>query len=68
MKSGIMQVLSSEGLKTFGAMKVKFNARSVCLGVKRELYKSVVVTTVTHGAQTFQVTCAFAIPDRVLEF
>ena len=37
----------SEGLKTFGTMKVMFNVRSKGLGVKREMNGRVVVATVT---------------------
>ena len=42
-----------EGLNKFVAMKMKLNARSVILGVEKELYERVVVATVTYEAETW---------------
>ena len=42
-----------EGLKTFGALQVVRNVRSVGLSVKREVYERVQVPTVTYVADTW---------------
>ena len=39
-----------EGLKNFGAWRDIFNVRSISMGVKKELYESLVVLTVAYGA------------------
>ena len=48
-----VQVRSNDGLKIFGAMKIRFIVRNMSLGVKRELYERVVCLTVSYGAQTW---------------
>ena len=42
-----------EGMKTFGAMKRVWSARSVTLNVKRELYERIVVPTVMYGSESW---------------
>ena len=39
------------GLKSFDAVKIIFNVRSVSSGAKRKFYERMVVPTVTFGAE-----------------
>ena len=43
---GDVSMRVGEGMRTFGTMKRVWGVRSVNLGVKRELYKKIVVPTV----------------------
>ena len=49
-----------EGLETFGVIKM-FNIRSVSLGVKREYYERVVVSTVTYETESWGM---HEVPER----
>ena len=42
-----------EGLKTFGALKMLFNVKSVSFGMTRDMFEGVLVPTVTHEAESW---------------
>ena len=44
-----------EGIKTFGARKMIFDVKSVSSGVQIEFFERVVVPTVTHGMDTWDI-------------
>ena len=48
-----VEIRVGEGLKIFGGMKMMFIVRSVSLGMKKELYKRMVKSTVTYEVETW---------------
>ena len=48
-----MKIRVGDALKTFVAMSMMFNIRSVSLGVKRDFYEGGVVATVTYAVETW---------------
>merc|ERR1712074_391147 len=45
--------MGGEGMRTFGAIKRVWSARSATLNVKRELYERIVVPTVIYGSESW---------------